>query len=106
VDDRGAYAAQPRLLERRPSEHREAPRVVRIITRRVAVQAVAIEQVRRVDEHERDAFGRRALVQRHACLPASEVQHDVPRRGTRGVDPAISGQDERDLVALSAERVR
>ena len=50
VEHRGALARQSWVLERRAAEDRKAPGVVGVVTRGRAIQPLAVEELRRVDE--------------------------------------------------------
>src|SRR3954467_10217978 len=87
VDDGWALAAEPRVFQRRPGEHRKPPGVVGIVlARAVRVETLAIEQRGHVDEHGRDAAPGGARMEGHVLDAITELDGRHLHLRARNVD--------------------
>ena len=89
MEDVDRPAVGTERLERGAAEQPEAPRVVRVVAVRVAVEPLAVEGRRMVDEAQPVAVGRRRRGRSPRCSPI------VP------ADPARAGRIDRSTVGGS-----
>ena len=103
VEDARPLAAAPEVLDRRAREEGEAQPVVAV----VAVDDVAVEEGRVLDEHHLDVRGRARAIEAGAARDAVDRDVDRARELARGEgDPAVAREHHRDAVAEPHERLR